>query len=216
MGELERITFYGEVATRVGGQSFRATGSSAQGGAIPLLDYNSAVGSATGAGGPIPPPSAAAGMAMSPFVFGILSVTDWRSGRPLTNGALFTTRALLGTRVQLTEDIDAKAEFTAYTSQGDHIVDQYWGVTPPGLSNPFTGTTTITGGLAGTQPQNHIPYTRMSLDNFWIRHNPSKTSLVLGSFGTSTSTRWSKPGSQPNYYGPLWLDSFGIKADGKW
>ncbi len=216
VGELERITFYGEVTTRVGGQSFRATGSSALGGGIPLLDYNSAVGSATGAGGPIPAPSAAAGMAMNPFVFGILSVTDWRSGRPLTNGAMFTTRALLGTRVRLAEDVDAGVEFTAYTSQGDHAVDQYWGVTPPGLSNPFTGITTITGGLAGAQSQNHIPYTRMNLDNFWVKHNPSKTSLVLGSFrDVHFDEMVYVQEVNPNYYGPKWLDSFGIKVDGE-
>ena len=216
VSELERITFYGEISTRVGGQAFRSTGSSAMGGAVPLLNYNTMIGSATGVGGLIPAPSAAAGISMNPFVFGMLAVNDWRSGRPLTNGSIFTSRALLGTRVRLTDDLEAGAEFTAYTSQGDRAMDQYWGVTAPNLSNPFTGVTTVTGGLAGTQGQNHAPYTRMALDNFWIKHKPSKTSLVLGSFrDVHFDEMVYVQEVNPNYYGPKWLDSFGLKVNGE-
>ena len=214
--ELERITFYGEVNTRVGAQTYWNTGSSAMGGAVPLMNYNSAVGSATGAGGLIPAPSAAAGLSMNPFIFGITGVTDWRSGRPMSNGTIFTTRALLGTRVRLTDDLDAGVEFTAYTSQGDSAMDQYWGVTAPYQSNPFTGVTTVTGGLAGIQSQNHVPYTRLNLDNFWIKHKPSKTSLVVGSFrDVHFDELVYVPEINPNYYGPKWLDNFGVKVNGE-
>src|SRR5690606_6900825 len=117
---------------------------------------------------------------------------------------------------RVSDDVDAGAEFSAYTSQGDQIVDAYWGVTAPYLSNQFTGTTTITGGLAGVQPLNNTPYTRLTLDNFWVKHNPSKTELVLGAFGDDQFDDFIYvPEVNPNYYGPKWLDAFGVKVKGQ-
>jgi len=172
VAELDRITFYGSVDARVVAQTFTNTGAPdndngrAGGGlaaGVPYVDYNSAVGSAVGP-------------RMRPQTHGVLPVVDYRRGRALTNGAGFTSRAILGLKVKVSADLDAGAEFAAYTSQGDANVDGYWGVNPPFLAGP----TGANAGGGAAQPLNNQPWTRLVLDNFWVRHNPSKTRLLLG------------------------------------
>jgi hypothetical protein len=230
VSELERITFYGDVTVRAAAQSFNNTGSPAMvataatvngpAGTV-TINYNSATGAAAAAGGVLGASSTGAvtaGLAWNPFVFGVLTATDWRTGRPLTSGTGFTTVGTLGTRIRVTDDIDAGAEFSAYTSQGDNIVDQYYGVSAPYLSNAFTAVTTVPGGILapGVQPQNNTPFTRVNLDNFWVRHNPSKTQLTLGSFGETDFDRMIYVGViNPNFYGPKYLDSYGIQVKGE-
>lgn len=210
--ELERITFYGEYEARVGTQHTRNTGSPSLGNPA-LIDFNTAIGSATGAGGIIPAPSAAAGMPMNTFVFGILSIGDWSSGRPLTNGNTLTSKLTLGTIAKLTQDIEAGAEFAAYSSGGDSIVDAYWGVSAPTLSNPFS--TPVGPGIESAQGLDHRPFTKLTLDNFWVKHKPSNTTLVIGSIHDQHFDPFVYvPQPNPCYYGPKYLDTYGIKLGG--
>jgi len=174
--ELERITFYGEVNVRAGAQTFRNTGADSMkstnpGIVVDSINYHNAVGSSLGAGGVIGAPSPLSGLPQNYFITGVPTVTNWLTGTPLTNGTTFTTRALLGLNVRVTEDIDAGAEFVAFSSQGNSVVDAFWGLSAPYQSNVFTGTTSTGAGLvgAGVQPLNNTRFTRMTLDNFWVK-----------------------------------------------
>jgi len=206
--ELERITFYGSVDTRMVAQTFNNKGQDTNGFGF---DYNQAVGSDMGA-------------SMNPFYAdgnfapyagsGAFPVINLTNGRPLTNGTGFTMRAILGLRIRVTDDIDAGAEFSAFTSQGDAVVDAFWGVSAPFLSNQFTGDING-GGIAGVQGLNNQPYTRMTLDNFWVLHNPSGTKLTLGAYNSDNIDDILFAGQyNPNAFGPEYLDRFGFNVNG--
>jgi hypothetical protein len=219
--ELERITFYGYVDTRVSGISIRNTGAAAQRSLNPAvqvntIDYNAAVGSVVGAGGALP---GVAGIvvppAFSPFSDGPLTTTNWQTGQPLVNGVGFTSKAVLGVKVKVTDDIDAGAEFAAYTSQGNNVVDAYYGVNANYLSNPFTQTAVVNGAGGDQQGLNNSPYTRMTLDHFWIRHAPTDTTLTIGAFSGTNFDRDVYGGMiNPNMTGPTYLDNFGVDVRG--
>ena len=208
--ELERITFYGEVEARAAFQSFSNNGRLDNDGlrfgggnaTVPgpgFLNYNNLVGSAAGA-------------ALTPQNNGVWPVMDYRNGRPLTNGTGFTSRALLGLRIRVSDDIDAGAEFSAYTSQGDAFVDAYYGVQQPFLSNPFTSNNQD----PGVQGLNNQPFTRMNLDNFWVIHNPSKTKLVVGTFSEDKMDNILYAGQfNPNAFGPEFNSSYGFDVTGQ-
>jgi hypothetical protein len=210
--ELERITFYGYVDTRGSFGSFsndgRVENSNAGPGGVPAfgagtavspgyVDYNRAVGSTLGAGFDF--------RNGRPF-----PVVDYRNGAPLVNGVGFTTRAVLGLRIRVSEDIDAGAEFSAFTSQGNSVIDAYWGVQAPWLSNSFTASA---GGLNTLL---NVPYTRMTLDNFWVVHNPSHTKLILGAYSEKNIDPLIYAGQySPNAYYGRFMDSFGFNVSGK-
>lgn len=209
--ELERITFYGYVDTRGSISSFQNTGNnenSRSGAGIGTfgagtaaspgyVDYNRAVGSALGSafdfrnGRPFPS-------------------VDYRNGAPLINGVGFTTRAVLGLRIRVSDDIDAGAEFSAFTSQGNSVIDAYWGVQAPWLSNSFTAS------ASGLNAFFNVPYTRMTLDNFWVVHNPSHTKLILGAYSEKNIDPLIYAGQySPNAYYGRFLDSFGFNVSGR-
>jgi hypothetical protein len=208
--ELERITFYGYVDARAAFQSFnndgrldndglRNGGGNAVAGGPPFMNYNTLVGTLAGSG-------------LSLQSNGVLPVADLRNGRPLTNGTGFTMRGVLGLRIRVSEDIDAGAEFSAYSSQGDAIVDGYWGVQQPFLSSPWTANGT---GAGLAQSLNNAPFTRVNLDNFWIVHNPSQTKLVLGAFGDDKLSNAIYAGQyNPTAYGTQFNDSYGFDVTG--
>lgn len=207
--ELERITFYGEVEARATFQSFSNDGwinNNVGGGGANntpgpgFLNYDALVGTAAGAG-------------LNPAVAGVWPVADYRNGRALTNGTGFTARALLGVRVRVSDDIDAGAEFSAYSSQGDAVVDAYWGVQQPFLSSPWTANNTVLGG--GVNGLNNQPFTRMNLDNFWVIHNPSKTKLVIGAFNEDNMDNILYSGQyNPGAFGNRFNDSYGFDLTG--
>ncbi|MCR5662545.1 MAG: S-layer homology domain-containing protein [bacterium] len=201
VSELERITFYGSVDTRVTAQAFHNSNKGQTdnyiGTGIPTgiddIDYNAAVGSWNG---------------IHPLADGILPVMDMRNGTPLTNGTGFTMKAILGMRIRVTDDIDAGAEFAAYTSGGDNVVDAFWGVNAPFSCNQFTG---------DVSKNNNQPYTRMVLDNFWVMHNPSGTKLTVGAYNDDTMDDILFAGAPTfgafagNYY-----DNFGFNLNGSY
>lgn len=216
VSELERITFYGYVDTRGSISSFTNQGANdnsnnsapfAVGGSVPATNYNSAVGSTVGA-------------QLNPTNNGVLPVADFRNGRPLLNGVGFTARAVLGLRVRVSDDIDAGAEFSAYTSQGNQYIDAYWGVTAPWQSNTFTSNSnsSATSFFAANALNSggNSPYSRMTLDSFWVVHNPSQTKLILGSFQETNMDNAIYAGQwNPGAYGPRYLGGFGFNVNGK-
>lgn len=203
--ELERISFYGYLETRMTMQSFHNDGAAdnsgggpgAVAGPIPYLDYNSLVGTAVAA-------------PWRPQVQGVIPVVDYRVGRALTNGTGFSSLAVLGMKIQVSPTLRAGAEFAGYASAGDRVVDAYWGVSAPWASNPFTA-------LAGNdQSHNSAPYTRMTLDKFWLEHTPSKTRVNLGNIEATTLDSFVFAG-QPNIgvFGPRRWPGFGFQILGK-
>lgn len=208
VSELERITFYGSMQTVVGGQCFWNTTSKDY--HHGLLDYDRIIGTAIGAGGAITE-GPAAGLVMNPFIMGNMTTTDWTSGRALTNGASCSTTVRLGTNIKLTDDFQAGAEFAAYASVGDSVVDAYWGAAAPYACNPFTA---VSANNTGTGANNQ-PFTRMCLDHFWLEHKPSKTKLTVGAFDATNfdSFIYVSP-INPNYFGEKYAGSYGVKIDG--
>lgn len=209
--ELSRITFYGYVDTRMTTIGLQNTGlgsASAVPSGIPLVNYNAAVGSTTGAGGPIPP---VAGFTLPPAGYG--NTVNYATGRPLFNGLSFTSRAVLGLRINVSEELDAGAEFSAYTAQGNQALDALYGANPPYLANPFTGVSASASGLGGLS---NFPMTRMVLDTFWVAHRPSNTKLRLGSFTSHNFDSIVFAGqTNPNEFGPEYLPNFGVQLTGE-
>lgn len=209
VSELERITFYGSISTVVGGQCFYDC--SPDGVGTGLLEYDHMVGTAAGAGGTIKS-GPAAGMSMNPFIFGTMTVTDWSSGRALTNGATFTSTMRLGTNIRISDEFKAGAEFAAYASAGDSVVDAYWGVAAPYSCNPFTSVSADTTGTGA----NNKPYTRLCLDHFWLEHAPSHTKLTLGAFPDTNFDSFIYVSQvNPNANGSKYLGNNGFKLNGR-
>jgi len=215
VSELERITFYGYVDTRGSMSTFVNTGANdnANGvlapvaGSIPFSNRNAAVGSTVGA-------------SFVPATHGVLPVVDYRNGRPLLNGVGFTARAVLGLRVRVSDDIDAGAEFSAFTSQGNQFIDAYWGVTAPWQSNTFASTTNASTNIflstAALNSGGNAPFSRMTLDSLRVVHNPSQTKLILGSFQETNMDNAIYAGVwNPGAYGPRFLGGFGFNVNGK-
>jgi len=207
--ELERITFYGSVDTRGSFGTFvngdNPDNSNGSGAAElkgipgpPVLNYNNAVGSIGGA-------------SWTPQLQGQLAVMDFRNGRPLVNGAGMTVKGTVGLRVRVSDDIDAGVEFSAFSAQGNSIIDSYWGVSAPWQSNPFTAS------LSGSPGQlANMPWTKMTLDNFWVYHNPSHTKLVVGNFTEMNIDPLIFAGEyNPNVNGPRFLGGYGFDVQGK-
>ncbi len=203
--ELERITFYGSAEARFTGQCFtntnkgRATNNDGIGGLAVgnFVDYEHGVGTMDTAN-------------MTPLNnYGMLPVADYTRGVALTNGTGFTMKAVLGLRIRVSDDVDAGAEFAAYSQVGDSVVDALWGVSAPYSCSGFTDNATAGAG------NNHNTFTRMVLDNFWVMHNPSGTKLTVGAYNEDHMDDLLFAG-QPNFgaYGNQYLDRFGFDVNG--
>lgn len=199
VSELERITFYGSLEARITAQSFSNDNDASQDmNAGQGLSYNDLVGTANGFRSDL----------LDPRRGGILPVADYRNGVGLSNGTGFTMKGVLGMRIRVTDDIDAGAEFAAYSSAGNSVVDSLWGVSAPYLCNQF-------GGSSSANSLNNTPYTRMVLDNFWVIHNPTNIKLTLGAYSEDQMDDILFAG-QKNLaaYGPEYLDRFGFNLSG--
>jgi len=153
--ELERITFKGDFVTRFVTVGMQNTGRTA-------YNWNTDVGSINSL-----LPNAISGNKTG--------VVDLFTGLPLINGSGFTARARLGVKVKINKEARAGIRFAAFTSLGDRYIDAYWGVSAPYLSNPFTG-----NSYGSAQNINNNIWTRMTLDQFWIEHIPSKSTIIVG------------------------------------
>ncbi|MBI3926670.1 MAG: S-layer homology domain-containing protein [Armatimonadetes bacterium] len=142
---------------------------------------------------------------------------DWSTGRLLVGGTGLTAAGTLGFNADLTEDhsgdLLAGGEFVAYSAQGDLGVDGYWGVSAPYLTNPWTGQPAGPGAVP--QSENHFPFTRMVLDNFWVRHRPTDTRVTLGSYFPEHVGAFVINGARnPNIHRPRWLPFYGADVKG--
>ena len=208
--ELERISFYGSLEARVSMQSYRNQGQAFSDPTDAVLAYQDLVGTISGTGGRLPS-GPAANLNFDPFAFGAFTVNNLRTGRPIGNGTGFTTKATLGVNLKISHDVDGGAEFVAFSSAGNNLVDLYYGLSAPYLSSAFTGQS----GGGGAQSLNHTPFTRMTLDNFWVYHQPSNTRVRVGSlnelhFDELVYQKQLNPGA----FGPKFLNSYGFQAFG--
>ena len=212
--ELERVTFYGSVEARLAAQCFTKgnktwdsdngnrglawdgqTAIDGYSGGVAVRDFEHEIG--TGIAANYNPAR----------TYGLLPVSDMtRGGVALSNGTGFTMKAILGLRVRVSDDVDAGAEFAAYSSVGDGLVDAMWGVQAPNSCSPFS---------ANFSGDANRPYTRMVLDNFWVLHNPSGTKLTVGAYNENHVDKILYAG-QPNLgaYGNKYLDNFGFDVNG--
>jgi hypothetical protein len=205
VSEQERVSFYGFLDTRVVFQSFANDGAgdndagrrgSGTPSGVSYLAYGDDVGTR-------------AAPTWRPQLHGVFPVVDYRLGRALTNGTGFTSLAILGLKTDVTPELEAGAEFAAFSSQGDAIVDAYWGVSAPYLSNPFTA------NVATGQSLDNTPYTRMTLDRFWIQHKPSKTRLQVGSIDRTSMSPLVYAGQvNLGVYGPKRWPGYGFDVSG--
>ena len=215
VSELERISFYGRVETRVSFHSFRNDGPTFSDPTDALINFADAAGSVTGAGGLIPS-GPAAGLPFDPFAFGTFTVTNLDKGSPLVSGTGLTSLAILGLNIRVSEDVDARAEFAAFTAQGNALNELYYGISAPYLSNAFTANRTVTGGLAGAQPSDHTPFTRMTLDHFWVHYKPTNIRLRVGSISDlKFDPLVYQKQYNPGVFTPARLDSYGIQVTGQ-
>ena len=213
--ELERISFYGSVQTRVSIHSFQNQGSSLSDPSNALINFDDAVGNAVGAGGFLGP-GPAAGLQFNPFAFGTFTATNLDKGSPLISGTGLTSLATLGLNIKVSEDVDARAEFKAFAAQGNNLNELYYGVSAPYLSNAFTARSTVTGGLAGVQPANNQPFTRMVLDHFWVHHKPSNIRLRVGALSDlKFDNLVYQKQYNPGVFAPVLLDSYGLQVTGQ-
>lgn len=143
---------------------------------------------------------------------------DWSTGRLLIEGTGLSSVGVLGLNADLAKDKEgnttvlAGAEFVAYTSQGTSAVDAYWGPAAPYTTNLWTGQGSAT---PGAQPDNHQPFTRMVLDNFWLHHKPTDTRVTLGSYVTRYLSPTVMNGAKnPNIHRPYWLPFYGADVAG--
>jgi hypothetical protein len=134
---------------------------------------------------------------------------DWSNGRLVTSGSGMSALTKLGVEAKISDEIRTGSEFAAYAATGDPGVNQYWGVVPPYLSNPFLAAG-VYDGLGGIEPHNNAPWTRMTLDNFWMRHQPSGTRLIVGSFNPEQIEKTILDGTKnPNIHQPYTLPFYG-------
>lgn len=153
------------------------------------------------------------GANLNPFYHGVFPVADYRTGRPLTNGTGFSVKATLGINAKINDEIDAGLELAAYTSMGDPVVNAFYGVSAPYLCNAFTANVMSTTG--DPQSLSNQPWTRMVLDNFWVKHKTSGIKLIGGSFGETNADPLLYAGiPNPNVNGPEYLNNYGFRVFG--
>lgn len=139
-------------------------------------------------------------------------VVDWTNGRLLVSGPGFTNLAKFGTMVRATRNTSFGIEIVGFNTTGDSIVTNYWGITPPVLSNPFTGQGTVN---PRPQSKNNIPWMKVTLDRFWYSYKPSKTLLTVGAFLNEKTDHIILRGERnPNINPPEILPFYGIDLKG--
>ncbi|MFH1452583.1 MAG: S-layer homology domain-containing protein [Armatimonadota bacterium] len=214
--DLEKIRFYGSIDTIAVTQGFQAQAAADPWGLGTGSMYNihNAVGSAVGAS--MSPNGMVnminSGIGAGAGAYTAFPVTDYRNGIPLTNGTSLTTVGILGTKLRVSDDVAAGAEFAAYSRIGDYAVSSYYGVVPPYLSNIFTADMLTARGF------NNMTATavKMTLDNMWMTHKPSGVKLQVGSFiDTDFDPELLYGEVNPNNNGPRVLPFFGFRVTGE-
>ncbi len=205
--ELERITFYGELDSMFVSQGFTSCDmplvfNGSQWVAEPAGYHNTTVGTAVSAN-------------YSPQLHSLMPSIDYRTGRPLTSGTGLTVTAKFGLTAKISEDVDAGLELAGHMAVGDPLVNMFYGVSAPYFSNAFTANGTHGFGIGVAHLSGNSPWTRVTLDNFWVKHKPSGIKLVAGSFGDMLMDPILFAGQpNPNVNGAQFLNNAGIKVSG--
>jgi len=137
---------------------------------------------------------------------------DWTSGRIMQNGSGFTALGKFGTIVRATKNSSFGLEVIGFHSSGDQVIDMYWGVSAPYLSNPFAAHGSAAPGL---QPLNNSPWNRVTIDRFWYRYKPLNTLLTVGAFNPEKMEASVLYGQRnPNINSPAILPMYGVDLKG--
>jgi len=225
--ELERITFYGELDAIFTTQGFKSKSNwptytpAYDVNGMPITIQNDQMYAYLGSWSenPMDPvtttPQRNAGSVVGANL-GIdnsAPVIDYRNGRPLTSGTGVSAVAKLGINAKVSDDVDAGLELAAYTAVGDPLVNSFYGVQQPYMSNVFAGQgnyfkTSATGNAADM-------LTTVTLDNFWVKHKPSGIKLTVGSFGEMNMDSILFAGQpNPNMNGTAYIPNYGFKVNG--
>ena len=202
--ELERITFYGELDAIFTTQGFKSKEKWKQfNGNIWCDKVNNVPQQITGSilGSNID------------VAQGFMPVINYKNGRPLTSGTGVSAVAKLGVNAKVSDDVDAGLELAAYTAVGDPIVNSFYGVQQPYMSNVFAGQGNYmrTTGVGNAMDM----ITAVTLDNFWVKHKPSGIKLTVGSFGEMDMDPILFAGQpNPNVNGTAYIPNQGIKING--
>ena len=133
---------------------------------------------------------------------------DWTSGRLLTHGRVITALLNLGVKAKVSDELDAELTLASFTAQGDPMMELYWGVSAPYLSNAFTVSTT-------SPLLTNSPWTRVSLDKFSLVHRTTDLHVNIGSFRPARLDPAICYGARnPNYHGPAILPFYGARVMG--
>lgn len=207
--ELERITFFGDMTARLVTQSF-GTGAAFPGNPT-WVNNMGTVFDATNI-------SVYPGPGLFPGVASFFPGTvDLISGRPLTNGTGMTSVMNLGIKIKVSEEVDAGIKLAAFVATGDNVVDAYWGLKAPYLSNPFTMTNNVVTapGVNLMTGELNQPWTRVNLDQMWLHYKPADMKLVIGSIEKTNFDRIIMVGAEnPNIDGG-YLPFYGFKVTGQ-
>lgn len=202
--ELERITFYGELEARFVSQSFESCDTERIfNGAQWVTEENALYQDY------VTKPDA---FDRNLYLNGLMPVIDYTNGRPLPSGSGLTALAKFGVNAKLSDEFDAGLELVAYTSLGDDYVNNLYGVDAPIYHNNFAN---FQGGWNSNSLSGNSPWTRVTLDNFWIKHKTSGFKLVVGSFGDTNMDPILFAGHRnPNVNGSEFLSNSGVKISG--
>lgn len=138
------------------------------------------------------------------------SSIDYLTGRPYMFGTSFSAKANLGVNAKLSDDFSGGLSLSAFSNGGDSVVGSLYGVSAPYLSNFFTQRS----GVDMVSNTFNAPYTRMTLDNFWLKYNPSGAKLVVGSFDSGFDGLVYAGQLNPNINGPKYLNNYGFQVAG--
>ena len=202
--ELERITFYGELDAIFTTQGFKSNSQWKTFNGFQWVEND-------------PTPQSLAGSVEGANLdirnFEVMPVINYKNGRPLTSGTGVSAVAKLGVNAKVSDDVDAGLELAAYTAVGDPIVNSFYGVQQPYMSNVFAGQGNYirTTGVGNARDM----ITAVTLDNFWVKHKPSGIKLTVGSFGEMNMDSILFAGQpNPNVNGSAYIPNYGFKVNG--
>jgi len=131
-------------------------------------------------------------------------------GRAYFLGSGLTTKGTVNVNAKVSDDLTAGLGLYAYVAMGDNAVNTFNGVSAPYLNNFFTQRSYVDyyGNSENT------PWTRINLDNFFIKHNPTGTKLTVGSFDANICPMLFTGQLNPNLNGPKYINDFGFQITG--
>ena len=140
--------------------------------------------------------------------------TFWQNslldGRSYFLGSSETLKGTFDVKAKLSDTFDAGLNLYAYVSMGDENVSSLNGVSAPYLNNFFTQRLNVDYSGA----HNNTPWTRVNMDSFWLKHNPTGNKLTVGSFDANICPLLYSGQLNPNTNGPKYLNNYGFQFTG--